>query len=149
MPPNSASDKHVYMKQGSREYILTRSGIVKKIVEYEMSTENPFLIYPEIVAQFMCAARNNELEVVREFVALGYPVDLTDEKNRSTALHVFAGYGHRNAVEFLVESGANPLIEDVYQNTPSLVAIDCGYIDVSMYLAQKEGERLRGDYVYA
>lgn len=62
--------------------------------------------------------RSNRLEIVRVLIAAGAVVDAVDWDWGSTPLHVAAGWHHADVVGVLLESGADPTLEEKFGGTP-------------------------------
>lgn len=76
----------------------------------------------ELVDIFFAAARSGNHEVIQEFLAHGFPVDI---KNSSgfTPLMMATYYGHQNIVTTLLENGANRCERDSKGHTALMGAI--------------------------
>jgi glutaminase len=68
------------------------------------------------ITSFIWACRENDFHTVRLMVLNGFNVNSTDFDRRS-GLHLAAGEGHYNIVQFLLENGADPKILDRWNNT--------------------------------
>ncbi|CAF1234128.1 unnamed protein product [Didymodactylos carnosus] len=74
---------------------------------------------PTACSRFYTACRNNDIELVKEFLETITPEAIDKvEPNGSTALHVASYLGHQEIVELLLQKGANPAIINKYNCTP-------------------------------
>lgn len=59
------------------------------------------------------ACKNNDLQIVKCLLEMGYDVNSSDNFGRkSTPLHFASGFGRKEMVEFLIAQGANVAIKD-------------------------------------
>ena len=58
------------------------------------------------------------------------------DSNGRTALHLAAGKGHIQAMDFLLKAGADVNAEDEFGRTPMLQAIRCGQAEAVQTLIQ-------------
>ncbi|KAK7793777.1 hypothetical protein R5R35_013032 [Gryllus longicercus] len=70
-----------------------------------------------MVGRLMAAAEAGDLEQILECLAAGVPIEATDSR-RNTALHVAAGNGRWEVLEYLVCAGANVNARNRYGATP-------------------------------
>mmetsp|Transcript_3055 Transcript_3055/g.7168 ORF Transcript_3055/g.7168 Transcript_3055/m.7168 type:complete len:727 (-) Transcript_3055:26-2206(-) len=82
------------------------------------------------------AAQVGDLESVKKFVRLDFPVDIEDKDGR-TPLHVACQYGQLEVVDFLVCSGARLDTVDQKMMTPLLSAAVEGHAEVVKLLLKK------------
>ncbi|CAF1322620.1 unnamed protein product [Didymodactylos carnosus] len=74
---------------------------------------------PTACSRFYTACRNNDIELVKEFLETITPEAIDKvEPNGSTALHAASYLGHQEIVELLLQKGANPAIINKYNCTP-------------------------------
>lgn len=69
----------------------------------------------QIVTEFLFACMENDLHTVRRMTLAGVDVNIMDYDKR-TGIHIAASEGHFELVKFLLEHGANPLIQDRWSN---------------------------------
>ncbi|WP_045483846.1 ankyrin repeat domain-containing protein [Vibrio owensii] len=107
--------------------------------------------YQSLVELFFDAARIGNNEVVDTFVSQGFPIDQRNTQSY-TALMVAAYQGHREAVRLLLDSGANPCLQDKRGNTALMgalikreigIAKDLYQADCSPELRNKAGLNLK------
>src|SRR5262245_26656349 len=87
--------------------------------------------------QFLEAAKKGDVTELKKLLDQGVKVDSTN-KYGVTALGFACSKGHLDAVQLLVERGANVNAEDTFYNaTPISWAIENGHNDIVKYLLQK------------
>jgi len=88
-----------------------------------MNVKNKSLLSPELIIK---ACRYKSLEDIK-LIFDHYPVDCKDGYN-NTPLHEAAIWGREDLVQYLLEKGADPKVEDKYGRTP-------------LYWAEKRGHK--------
>jgi hypothetical protein len=76
----------------------------------------------QLTDYFFAAARSGNSEVLNEFLAAGFPVNLQNSDSY-TALMTATYYGHAQAVELLLSYGADACIRDKRDHTAMMGAI--------------------------
>lgn len=79
------------------------------------------------------AARQGRVEVMREFIAAQWDLNLQDDKGY-TALILAAYHGHAPLVQQLLAAGANPCLADQRGNTAMMGAIFKGEVSIARQL---------------
>ncbi len=87
-----------------------------------LSFSFPVVAVDQLTAYFFSAAKTGEVEVLTEFLNNGFPVDQRNGQSY-TALMMATYYGHKNAVETLLDSGANACLKDKRGHTAMMGAI--------------------------
>jgi ankyrin repeat protein len=94
---------------------------------------NPAEVEQALKQRFFDAARAGDLQVLREFVHAGYPLNIRAEKGY-TALILAAYHGHSDAVQALMDGGADPCAKDERGNVALTGAIFKGELAIAKTL---------------
>ena len=90
----------------------------------------------EQLEQFFAAARAGELDKIKNLLEAGVPIDATD-KYGATALIMASGSPHLEVVEFLLDKGADPNLQETFYGADSLgMALFRGTPEVAIVLLQ-------------
>lgn len=76
----------------------------------------------EVIELFFSAAKIGNVEVLQEFLSHGFPIDVQDHSGY-TALMMASYYGQKDAVNVLLEQGANRCLRDKRGHTALMGAI--------------------------
>eukprot|EP00475_Leptophrys_vorax_P033907 TRINITY_DN5404_c0_g1_i1.p1 TRINITY_DN5404_c0_g1~~TRINITY_DN5404_c0_g1_i1.p1 ORF type:complete len:327 (-),score=88.91 TRINITY_DN5404_c0_g1_i1:108-1088(-) len=96
-----------------------------------------FDVSSECVDQFVKAASVNDLAILEQLFKINNCIiDLPSHSRGETALHFATWYGKIEAVQWLVEHGANINSLDRYGYSPLCWAAWRGYLDIAEYLIQ-------------
>lgn len=76
----------------------------------------------EVVELFFSAAKIGNVEVLQEFLKHGFPIDVQDRSGYS-ALMMASYYGQKDAVNVLIQQGANRCLRDKRGHTALMGAI--------------------------
>lgn len=76
----------------------------------------------EVIELFFSAAKIGNVEVLQEFLSYGFPIDVQDHSGY-TALMMASYYGQKDAVNVLLEQGANRCLRDKRGHTALMGAI--------------------------
>lgn len=87
----------------------------------------------KLITYFVAAARVGDVEVLETFIDHGFPINATNGQSY-TALMVAAYSGQANAVELLLNKGANACIQDKRGNTAIMGAILKAEISIAKML---------------
>lgn len=87
----------------------------------------------ELMAYFHAAARTSDIEVLEAFLMAGMPIEAKDQKGY-TALMIASYNGRLNAVNKLLEYGANACAQDNKGNTALMAAIFKGELKIAQRL---------------
>ncbi|AJQ96696.1 ankyrin repeat domain-containing protein [Gynuella sunshinyii] len=82
---------------------------------------------------FFIAARDNDVEMLWTFFDYGYPINDVDNEGH-TALMIAVYYGSEEAVQVLLDAGADPNIRDVHGHNAFKTAISRGDLGVAYKL---------------
>jgi len=82
----------------------------------------PVLANQQLMDYFFDAAKIGETEVLTEYLDKGFPVDQRNTQSY-TALMTATYYGHKKAVELLLNFGANACLKDKRGHTAMMGAI--------------------------
>jgi glutaminase len=70
------------------------------------------------ISEYLFAAATGDIDHVRQLLIAGCPINAADYDKRS-ALHVATAEGHYELVAFLLRKGADPTVQDRWQQTPA------------------------------
>lgn len=90
--------------------------------------------------QLVLAARNGDLDRLRELLGEGIPADAAESRNGHRALHQAAGADHAAAVELLLEAGADLEGRDGKGETPLIKAAIGAAADAGRLLLEAGAE---------
>lgn len=76
----------------------------------------------EVIELFFSAAKVGNTEVLQEFLKHGFPIDVQDRSGYS-ALMMASYYGQKEAVNVLIQQGANRCLRDKRGHTALMAAI--------------------------
>ncbi len=76
----------------------------------------------QLTDYFFTAAKIGETEILTEFLNHGFPIDLRNHQSY-TALMMATYHGNKNAVEILLQHGANACLKDKRGHTAMMGAI--------------------------
>ena len=82
------------------------------------------------------AANEGDLDMIREIVSNGVPIDITDFLGR-TSLHIATLSNQLKAVELLLDSGADPTLHMKDGRSIVHIAAEYGYIEILRLLLEK------------
>ncbi|AVS70525.1 hypothetical protein C8247_08845 [Paracidovorax avenae] len=97
--------------------------------------QDPARLQAQLRQYLFDAARQGRSDMVGEFVAAGYDLNVRDEKGY-TPLILAAYHGHREVVEQLLKAGADPCAQDRRGNTALMGAIFKGEMAIARRLVQ-------------
>ncbi|XP_072947928.1 uncharacterized protein [Epargyreus clarus] len=83
------------------------------------------------------AAMGGDVHIMIMLVNNRADINIKNKENNLTALHYSAMYNFKDAVEFLLENGANCLAVDSKGRTPAYLANQSDFLDISKILLQK------------
>lgn len=89
------------------------------------------------------AAEGNNLRYVEEALASGAKVNHQTGREKMTALHLAAGNGNGEMVDYLIAQGADVSILDRQGRTPAVVAIEFGFYELADRLTDLECKNIQ------
>ena len=89
------------------------------------------------------AARNGNIETIREHIASGTDLNAKDEILKVTPLFLASSKGHLDIVQLLIESGADLNARDKYGNTPLDVADNRQITTLLLESGAKKGRKMK------
>ncbi|GKS91114.1 ankyrin repeat domain-containing protein [Acidovorax sp. SUPP2539] len=98
---------------------------------------DPVQVQRQLRRYFFDAAREGRRDMLGEFIAARYDLNVRDEKGY-TALILAAYHGHREVVEQLLKAGADPCVQDLRGNTALMGAIFKGEVAIARRLVQAD-----------
>ena len=87
----------------------------------------------ELKAYYFAAARMNDIEVLKEFIDAGFPVNSANSKGY-TALMIATYHGKAEAFHYLISREANTCLSDMNGNTALMAAIFRGEFSMAKTL---------------
>ena len=91
------------------------------------------------------AAREGNIEAVKQHLAAGADVGVKGGRMGGTPLHYAATHGHKEIVELLIAKGANVNAKNKYGTTPLDMANDREIADLLRKHGGKTGEELKAE----
>jgi ankyrin repeat protein len=89
--------------------------------------------YNSLFAYYFAAARTDNIDVIKQFVDAGIPINSYNNKGY-TALMIATYHGNKNTVNTLLKLGANACLEDNRGNTALMAAIFRGEFSIAKTL---------------
>jgi len=105
-----------------------------------LSFSFPVVATDQLTAYFFSAAKTGEVEVLAEFLNNGFPVDQRNGQSY-TALMMATYYGYKNAVEVLLDNGANACLKDKRGHTAMMGAVIKAEWEIAKRLYKEDCEK--------
>ncbi|WP_444929407.1 ankyrin repeat domain-containing protein [Microbulbifer sp. SSSA002] len=93
--------------------------------------------FTELSQYYFAAARVGDVEVLREFSEAGFPLNIRNPKGY-TALMIATYNGNGQAVDYLLQKGADPCAQDRRGNTALMAAIFRGEFALARTLLNQD-----------
>jgi ankyrin repeat protein len=92
----------------------------------------------------ICAVMEGSLDKVKEMIRLDLSTIDTPQLNGSTPLFLACSHGHEAIARFLLKKGANPALENRFQNTPFALAAEKGSLPLMKQMLRDDRLNVKG-----
>ena len=117
--------------------VFCLNAVAQEAISADKQVKSPQEIRQHLADYLFEAARIGDDNIIREFAASHYDLNVRDEKGY-TALILAAYHGHGNTVDLLIKNKADPCAKDNNGNTALMGALFKGELSIARKLASAD-----------